>query len=1024
MPEKKFNNLLLTFKKSSEGVFEILYVSKSFFGIFNERSKFYRTEFFDEIFPTIQSPVFERLFDYLGKAEVLEVPFFLGQNKFTWVKIEGFTMAQEENSYLVNAMIVPNRPAETQSSWIVHPLTQTILTDISNPSGFIPKDMQEFCQHLHDKYRFSDTEKLNELCKGNLSGQVLDLDVLKMNSLSLKNGYQLLAIKKQRNRPKFPNLIENKPNYIPHSFLDILYFEYLREDKEMIWSGAITELLGYEENQFKNYSIWDWLEMVHPNDRVKVRELFFTPRYELDSYTLTYRVKNNKDTYLHLKNSLKVFYDIPSKRTVLVGILRDVSEINKAKKNLLEKEGIIQNLNEKEFIQKTLKEVTEISNQFSGKALFDQIVLLLYKKLGFTYCMIANTDPVNHSLEMVSLAISGTLTSGISEKWRKFLNHDLPTPTQERNFLMLSSQDGNALDPHPFLKKHQIASLIRLDLLDKEKTKIGTLCFLHQEPLQNRSLYRELFRILADWIGKELHRFRFESTLQETNFMHDAILNGTAYAIFAVNHQFEITLINNKTLPVFNLKRKDNLLETVLINNGIKQNLREVITQFSHSKKNTAYLLLPNGAEDFKELKISFTRIRYGKRNRVSYVVFVDDITDRTVSEKRLIASEQLYRSIAENFPGGTVDVLDKSFNYIFTDGEEYRLAGKDPKSLVGTSHLDQYTGENLAITRKNLNKILQGQRVSFETEAQQQRFLKSGVPLTNDAGNIDRILLVKQNITKAKKLESEREKLIKDLKSHNEELLRFAYIVSHNLRAPIVNISLLIDLFNEEDPADPENIEVMENLKISTNLLDATLQDLIEVVSIKKQKIPKVELIDFKLLLNNVEKSLFNQLKESGIKIHKDFTDLEEMNYVHAHLENFFMNFMTNAVKYRHPDRSPEVYIRTYKEKGYCIIHFEDNGIGLDLKRYGDRIFGLYQRFHNHVEGKGLGLYLVREQIRVNDGKIEIESEVGRGTIFKVYLRNLMMGKTKNNLTSQEPLPRESTESKAERQLPRPNRA
>lgn len=556
---------------------------------------------------------------------------------------------------------------------------------------------------------------------------------------------------------------------------------------------------------------------------------------------------------------------------------------------------------------------------------------------------------------------------------------------------------------------------------DKDKFRIGTLCFLHEKPLQNRSLYRELFRILADWIGKELHRFRFESTLQETNFMHDAILNGTAYAIFAVNHQFEITLINNKTLPVFNLKRKDKLLETVLINSGYRRSLREVITQFSQSKKNTAYFLLPNGADDYKELKISFTRIRYGKRNRVSYVVFVDDITDRTISEKKLIASEQLYRSIAENFPGGTVDVLDKSFNYIFTDGEEYRLAGKDPKSLVGTSHLDQYSGENLTITKKNLNKILQGQRVSFETEAQQQRFLKSGVPLTNDAGDIDRILLVKQNITKSKKLEAEREKLIKDLKSHNEELLRFAYIVSHNLRAPIVNISLLIDLFNEENPADPENKEVMDNLKISTNLLDATLQDLIEVVSIKKQKIPKVEPIDFKLLLYNVEKSLFNQLKESGIKIHKDFSALEEMNYVYAHLENFFMNFMTNAVKYRHPDRTPEVYIRTYTEKGYCIIHFEDNGIGLDLERYGDRIFGLYQRFHNHVEGKGLGLYLVREQIRVNDGKIEIDSKVGKGTTFKVYLRNLIMGKTRNTLSTQEPFPRDST---VERQLPRPDKA
>ena len=356
------------------------------------------------------------------------------------------------------------------------------------------------------------------------------------------------------------------------------------------------------------------------------------------------------------------------------------------------------------------------------------------------------------------------------------------------------------------------------------------------------------------------------------------------------------------------------------------------------------------------------------------------------------LESGQLYQSIAKNFPRGTIDVLDTSLRYIYTEGTEYRLLDLEPAELVGTSHLDLYDAKYRVISQTNLEHVLEGQMVTYEVQYRKQYYLKSGVPLRNERGKIDRILLVQQNITDSKKLEAEREILIKDLKSHNEELLRFAYIVSHNLRAPIVNISLLLDLYNETNPADPENEEVIENLKISTNLLHATLQDLIEVVSIKKKKIPKVEVINFNLLLNNVEKSLFNQLKESGIKIHKDFSNLNEMNYIYAHLENFFMNFLTNSVKYRHPDRIPEVWISTYKLGEYRIIEYKDNGIGLDLKRYGDRLFGLYQRFHNHVEGKGLGLYLVREQIRANDGKIEIESVVGDGLLFRIYLRNLIL--------------------------------
>jgi signal transduction histidine kinase len=370
----------------------------------------------------------------------------------------------------------------------------------------------------------------------------------------------------------------------------------------------------------------------------------------------------------------------------------------------------------------------------------------------------------------------------------------------------------------------------------------------------------------------------------------------------------------------------------------------------------------------------------------------LNDLPRADEMDDGLLESGQLYQSIAKNFPRGTIDVLDSSFRYIYTDGTEYRQLNIDPIKLVGSSHLDLYEGYYRDISQNNLEEVLKGNMVTYEVLFRKQFYLKSGVPLRNEKGEIDRILLVQQNITDSKKLEAEREVLIKDLKSHNEELLRFAYIVSHNLRAPIVNISLLLDLYNEEHPADLENEEVIENLKISTNLLNATLQDLIEVVSIKKQKIPKVELINFNLLLNNVEKSLFNQLKESGIKIHKDFSQLNEMNYIYAHLENFFMNFLTNSVKYRHPDRTPEVWVTTYKSGEFRIIEYKDNGIGLDLNRYGDRLFGLYQRFHNHVEGKGLGLYLVREQIRANDGKIETESEIGKGLLFRIYLRNLIL--------------------------------
>ncbi|MFD2203841.1 PAS domain-containing protein [Shivajiella indica] len=365
--------------------------------------------------------------------------------------------------------------------------------------------------------------------------------------------------------------------------------------------------------------------------------------------------------------------------------------------------------------------------------------------------------------------------------------------------------------------------------------------------------------------------------------------------------------------------------------------------------------------------------------------------------EKRLLASELLFRSIAENFPKGTVEVLDKKLRYIYADGKEFQLMGINPKELIGTPHLSKFESYISKEVRKYLDRVLQGESVMFEVIIGDQYYLKSGVPLVNNQGEIDRILLVTQNITETKQAEEEREQLIRDLKSQNEELQRFAYITSHNLRAPIVNISSLLELFDEENPSNPENKEVIDNLKVSTNILNSTLEDLIEVVSIKKNKIPKVELIDFKQLTLNVERSLSKQIIDSRAEIHKDFKEAPSINYIYSHLENFLMNLMTNAIKYKHPDRNPVILIKTKIEENFTVLIFEDNGIGIDLDRYGDRLFGLYQRFHSHVEGKGLGLYLVREQIRAHDGNLKVDSIVGKGTTFTIYLRNLKSSSNKS---------------------------
>lgn len=981
-----FKSQLLTFKKFKNGGIELIYQSNKAIKWQRPELNLLNKELLNDYFSTQTDSLLDCIFNQLKKKKTIKFPLLWNKKSFLWLKAEGCIVPHNDKSFLVNVMI-SQIPSSSGSSWVINSKSQTILTELGTRSKYKPGMVNDFHGYLLRKY-----PQLNEAFLKNLPTQKsaptsIECKGINVQVNNISTNYKLFTLKAPQNlNPSIEKIIKEEVNNLEH--YEKVYFKYLKKTKEILWAGPLFNILGYDDGNFRSFNIWDWLNLIHPQDKKAVKDFLSLDHYQKSDYSISYRVRHRKGHYQQIRNSVR-YYESPF--TLEEGLTGNITNVSNSI-NDNSKKNLIKNLSEKKFIQGMLTEVSAISTLFKGKNLFEEINFLIYRKLGFKFCLIGNLVSEKNEMEVLALCGSGRKLMDVDNEWSKILNEELLPLDDTNNFLMISSEKSEKLANIPFFAENQINSLIRLTLFDTEKNEIGTLCLLHDQPIKDRNHYSELFSILRDWISKELYRFRFESMLQETYSMHDAILNGTAYAIFAVNHKFEPILINNKTLPVFNLKRKEDLLKTILIKDNIKKSLHQVISHFLKTNQKTAYFHLPYGKDNYKELKISFTRILYGNENKKSYVIFVDDITDRTLSEKKLIASEQLYRSIAENFPRGTVDVLDKKLHYLFTDGEEYKLSGVDPKSLIGTNLLKQFSGNNLKITKRNLNKVLEGQRVSFETETKHKKYLQSGVPLMNNSKEVERVLLVTQNITEAKKLESDRVKLIKDLKSHNEELLRFAYIVSHNLRAPIVNISLLLDLYNDENPADPENKDIWENLKISTNLLDSTLQDLIEVVSIKKQKIPKVEHIDFKLLLNNIEKSLYNQLKESGIVIHKDFTDLNDINYIYAHLENFFMNFMTNAVKYKHPNRNPIVRIKTYTDGQYCVIRFEDNGIGLDLSRYGDRIFGLYQRFHTHVEGKGLGLYLVREQIRAHDGKIEVESEVGKGTVFRIYLRNLII--------------------------------
>jgi PAS domain S-box-containing protein len=250
-----------------------------------------------------------------------------------------------------------------------------------------------------------------------------------------------------------------------------------------------------------------------------------------------------------------------------------------------------------------------------------------------------------------------------------------------------------------------------------------------------------------------------------------------------------------------------------------------------------------------------------------------------------------------------------------------------------------------------------------------------------------DGLMVYSRPITARKQAEAEQTKLIAELSAKNRDLEQFAFITSHNLRAPVANLLGLIDLYNEADPGDPTNGVMIEQMGQATGKLDEIIRDLNDLLAVRKQVLQPPETMRFAEVFESIRQSLHLQLQGAGALLETHF-EAESVQAVRSYAQSILFNLLSNALKYRSPDRTLRVRIGTRREDGYVRLSVADNGLGIDLEKHGPKLFGLYRRFHTHVEGKGLGLHLIKTQIEALGGKVTVESREGAGTTFNIYFK------------------------------------
>lgn len=253
-----------------------------------------------------------------------------------------------------------------------------------------------------------------------------------------------------------------------------------------------------------------------------------------------------------------------------------------------------------------------------------------------------------------------------------------------------------------------------------------------------------------------------------------------------------------------------------------------------------------------------------------------------------------------------------------------------------------------------------------------------TAAPLPDDA----LIYAIAKNITHKKQLEADRNRLLTHMTRAHQELKQLSYTSSHDLRGPVNNLLSLFNLINETHVKDPKTQEILAIFKQATHSLKQNVDHYTELLKDNNGK-QELELLTLEVTLENTLQDIESLIKESGALIEVDFKKCPVIYFNATYLKSIFLNLLTNALKYAHPDKAPVISMTSRHTAKGCEVIVQDNGLGFDMEHIKDKVFGFGEVFSDHQDSKGIGLYLVHNHITSLGGSVRLESKPAEGARF-----------------------------------------
>ncbi len=454
--------------------------------------------------------------------------------------------------------------------------------------------------------------------------------------------------------------------------------------------------------------------------------------------------------------------------------------------------------------------------------------------------------------------------------------------------------------------------------------------------------------------------------------------------------------INRMCFNLLKIKTKQQLtsnLDKIIDENSINDFTKLLIAITQEEKQFVVDTKLRTFEGEYRDISLRWSVIRGYEDSLARIILSTEDITIQKSSANIILHTQQKVESLINTIDGivWECDVVNFSFNFIsqkvksilgYTP-EEWLAEPSFWQNHIHSDDKDWVQKYCKQQTEGSLNHDFEYRMIAKDGSIVWLRdivnvVLENGKPISLRGIMID--------ISRTKEAEKELNDSFELVSRQNKRLLNFSYIISHNLRSHTSNITSIISLI-ESSQSKQEIDQMIQLLKTVSCSLNETMLHLNEVINIRTNISLASESLDLEHFINMAINSLCEQISSNEVTIFNEIPKDTMINYNPAYLESILYNVISNSVRYRDPSRKPIIRITLVIENNIKVLQISDNGIGIDLVRNADKVFGMYKTFTNNSDSKGIGLFITKNQIDAMGGNITVESELNVGTTFKIYI-------------------------------------